>query len=75
MMEDYQNIDTHECAISFVPNRVSNKALSMEAPQTLLKDFDNANFLCNSPYSLIDYRSVSLDTFGDYAKNSEYINF
>ena len=47
MMEDYQNIDTHECAISFVPNRVSNKALSMEAPQTLLKDFDNANFLCN----------------------------
>ena len=30
---------------------------------------------CYSPYSLIDYRSVSLDTFGDYAKNSEYINF
>ena len=46
-MEDYQNIDTHECGISFVPNRVSNTALSMESRQTSLKDFDNANFLCN----------------------------
>jgi hypothetical protein len=47
MTEGNQNIDTHECAISFVPNRVSNKALSMDAPQRCFKDFDNANFLCN----------------------------
>ena len=47
MTEGNQNIDTHECAISFVPNRVSNKALSMDAPKRCLKDFDNANFLCN----------------------------
>jgi hypothetical protein len=47
MTEGNQNIDTHECAISFVPNRVSNKALRMDALQRCLKDCDNANFLCN----------------------------
>lgn len=47
MTEENQNIDTHECAIAFVPNRVNNETLSMNAPQRSLQDFDNANFLCN----------------------------
>jgi hypothetical protein len=47
MTEDNQNIDKHECAIGFVPNRVSDKTLSMEAPQKSLNDLDNAKFLCN----------------------------
>ena len=44
---DHQNIDTHECAVAFVPNRVNNDSLSKDSPQRSLKDFDNANFLCN----------------------------
>lgn len=47
MAEDNQNIDRHECAISFVPNRVNKETLSLAAPQSSLTDFDNANFLCN----------------------------
>ena len=47
MTEEYQNIDTHECAIAFVPNRVTNNVLSMDSPQGSLKDLDNANLLCS----------------------------
>jgi hypothetical protein len=47
MTEENQNIDTHECAIGFVANRVSNDALSMDVPQQSLKDVDNAIFLCD----------------------------
>ena len=47
MTEEYQNIDTHECAIAFVPNRVSNNALSTDYPHASLKDLDNADLLCS----------------------------
>jgi hypothetical protein len=39
MTDEYQNIDTHECAIAFVPNRVTNNVLSMDSPQ--------GNLLCS----------------------------
>lgn len=45
MTEENQNIDTHECAIGFVPNRVSNNALSMDRPQESIKDLDNGILL------------------------------
>lgn len=32
MTETEQNIDTHDCAVAFVPNRVNNNALGMERP-------------------------------------------
>ena len=47
MTEEYQNIDTHECAIAFVPNRVSNNTQSTDYPQVSLKDLDNTNLLCS----------------------------
>lgn len=47
MTETEQNIDTHDCAVAFVPNRVNNNALGMERPRQCLVDFDNANFLCS----------------------------
>lgn len=47
MTESYQNIDTHDCAVAYVPNRVNNNTFSVERPRQSLMDFDNANFLCN----------------------------
>ena len=47
MTEEYQNVHTHECAIAFVPNHVSNNALRTDYPQASLKDLDNANLLCS----------------------------
>ena len=67
MTEEYQNIDTHECAIAFVPNRVTNNVLSMDSPQGSLKDLDNANLLCSR-----EEYDLHRDNGFKYLKNDEF---
>ncbi len=47
MTEENQNIDTHECALGFVPNRTSDYGLSSDAPKVPVPKLDNAVFLCS----------------------------
>lgn len=46
MTETNQNIDTHDTAVSFVPNRVNCEVLDATQPRNELTEFDNAKFLC-----------------------------